>query len=254
MQRVRFYFSIFLFSLIIFPGNVFAKEKNSYYIGAYGGWLKYQSTRMEYYDYQDPAIVGQRFYEFGAGYRLGAFAGKRINRYFRVELEYSYMRGKEEYMIDSFEGEVDIENPHQVGRQISHAALLNAYLDLDFPALRKFTNFIPYVGIGFGGMHIDYKGRDSEHLYTGIFALRSDEWKIAGQLAGGVNYDLPAIEKAGIEYGDLTLGINYKYLRMISEKLETVPVNPREVESDQYKLKRKPVASHFVGLSLAYNF
>lgn len=257
MKRFSFYLIILVVWSLYFFFDIhktYAAEKNSYYAGVYGGWLKFQDTRHDYYDYNNPYAVGRRIYEFGAGYRLGAFVGKRINRYFRAELEYSYMRGKEESVRDEWPQLEDIVNLEHRGKQTSHVALINGYFDFDFPELRKYTNFVPYLGIGIGGMQISYKGHDSYHLYSGLLPTRAEQYSYAGQLSGGINYDMPGDKKAGIKPGDITIGLNYKYLRMFSEQLETTPYNTRAQQDNVYKFKRKPVASHSLGLSIAYNF
>lgn len=258
MKRFIFYLVILtVWSLYFFfdiHKTYAAEEKNSYYVGAYGGWLKLQDVRMEYYDYTNWNKVGKRLYEFGAGYRLGAFVGKRINRYFRAELEYSYMRGKEESMVDEWPGYSDMVNLHHVGTQTMHVALINGYFDFDFQELREYTNAIPYIGVGFGGMQISYRGRHSKNLYSGIYSTRAEQYSYAGQLAAGINYDMPGDKEAGIEPGDITVGLNYKCLRMFSEQLETTVTDGTAKGNALYNFKRKPVTSHFVGVSVAYNF
>jgi len=251
MKRFIFYLIILTaWSLYFFFDihKTYASEKEHYYIGAYGGFQQFDKSSHTYYNHNNWAAsnAGVRTFYFDDGWRAGVFFGKRFNKTFGADIEYTFLTANQSYMIDDWRGpSIALSDPNQVGKQSIHALLLNGKYHFDIP----FFDDV-YAGLGLGAMYMTLNSRKSAVYTSGTFQSKGYQLSPAGQFSTGFSYDLPSDKKAGIEKGDVSLGFSYKYLRMLANGFYTKAIGG----GYNYDWKRKPIASHFFGLQVLYKF
>lgn len=141
------------------------------YVGALGG-VNFLS------DVKDGSLTA----EFDPGYLLGADVGYQINRFFRVEGEFSYRHNS----MDKVKSHLETVKPH--AHINTYALMANGYWDIDLGSC-----LTPYVGVGVG--YAWHEGKAKAHHET--FAAKSRG--VAGQVMVGAHYQLDDI-KLGAEY------------------------------------------------------
>lgn len=155
---------------------------------------------------------------FGAGYRFGTGL--------RAEGEVSYRKND----MDNI-SIVGVTVPVTVGEYKSWSFMANALYDFDIG-----SQWTPYVGAGAGLARLDMK--DYLGNITGI-SISADETVFAGQLIGGLDYEIDANWSLGARYNLLYQeGPNFNY---------TVAGTTVTMDEDNH-------LNHTLGINLTYHF
>lgn len=157
------------------------------YIGLHGGANFLQDSDLDGDDGTDAAASFDPGFAIGGviGYRFGVTDHLAID----VEGEFAYrLNSVDEVSASGFSDNGD-------GEAQSFSWMANAWLNWQIGD----SGFAPYLGGGFGGVHIDLN--DAE--VAGLELSNESDFVIGGQLGGGLNYQV-------VEH--LVLSLDYRFL------------------------------------------
>ena len=146
--------------------------------------------------------------DFEEGYALGIAHGKRVGRFFRSELEYTY-RSQDPYQSQFDTGLLvtPIVDSNPSGNQDVHSGMFNLFFDM----IVGHGNLVPYIGGGIGVGFID----SSINLSNG--QLDGDDTSLAYQWMAGITYRAKP---------NLELFVEYRYFEVEDPKLNFFGGNP----------------------------
>ncbi len=113
-------------------------------------------------------------FDYDPGYATGLALGYQLAEQFRLEGELMYQSSNFENGFMFADSSIVPSEAHFKGERMRAAVLLNAYYDF-----KNQTAFTPYITVGVGGYHIEFK---SDNTY----GLRND-FDVAYQVGAGVN-------------------------------------------------------------------
>jgi opacity protein-like surface antigen len=183
-----------------------------FYVGAHGGANFVQDSDIDGNGVDAEASLDAGFVAGGfAGYRIGIQDGISVD----LEGEFAYRQNDiDELSAVGFAVDGD-------GEVRSFAWMANAWVNLPIGD----SGFVPYVGGGFGGVHIDINDAQA----GGIELENESDFVIGGQLGGGLGYqfdehvavtldyrflitDDASIQGLDVEYQSHSVMLGLKYL------------------------------------------
>jgi opacity protein-like surface antigen len=153
-----------------------------FYIGGHGGAIIPQDS-----DISGGGNDGTA--SFDLGYAVGGIVGYRfgVTEAFSIDVEGEFAYRNNDIDSISVSGFPDSDGESQ-----SFAWMLNSWLHWEIGD----SGFIPYVGGGFGGVHIDINNAD-----VGTIALdHESDFVIGGQVGGGLGYMIDEHLEISLDY------------------------------------------------------
>ena len=133
--------------------------------------------------------------QFEEGYGLGAAFGRRIGRFFRSELEYTYRSQDPGSIVFN-----NVLYNNASGNQNAHSGMYNLFFDM----IIGYGNLVPYIGGGIGVGFID------SNVEFGAGELDGDDTALALQWMAGLSYRARP---------NMELFVEYRFFEMEDPKL-----------------------------------
>lgn len=170
-----------------------------FYVGLHGGANFVQDNDLD----NDGGVSAQA--ELDPGFVVGGVAGYRVGIRDGLSVD---LEGEFSYRLNDIDKISAAGFSTAAGGEVqSFLWMANAWLNWEIDG----SGFVPYIGGGFGGVHIDMNDAQA----AGINLDSQSDFVIGGQLGGGLGYQIGA---------HLVVSLNYRFLITEDAQFETFDV------------------------------
>lgn len=181
LKKLVSYVTIATFAICLVPTEVISADDD--YIALRGSYGDVPSVDRV-------AGIYNSSTNYSSAYGIGLAYGTKINSWFRLEGEFSYMQVDIDSITNSYAVDVDAS-----GKETFYSLMVNAIVDWE-----NDTSFTPYIGAGLGGIHVTHDVTFIPTAGANVLKADSNDVNFGWQVMVGSSYEFNEIYSIDLMY------------------------------------------------------